>query len=118
MEGGMNPVRPHILQEKNADSYNWFYTYVLISEKDGNFYTGATNDLTKRIGQHKNGLVGSTKYRLPIKLVYFEACLNKPRKTFGLLRGKDDAFRRERYLKTGMGKRYLKNRLLGSLEPC
>src|SRR4030042_5380416 len=99
MEGGMNPVRPHILQEKNADSYNWFYTYVLISEKDGNLYTGATNDLTKRIGQHKNGLVGSTKYRFPIKLVYFEACLNKPRKTFGLLRGKDDAFRPERHLK-------------------
>lgn len=28
----MNPVRPHIQQEKNADSYNWFYTHVLISE--------------------------------------------------------------------------------------
>ena len=28
----MNPVRPHIQREKNADNYNWFYTYVLINE--------------------------------------------------------------------------------------
>lgn len=101
----MNPVRPYILQEKESNDYHWFYTYVLISEKDGNFYTGSTNDLIKRIEEHKNGLVSSTKYRLPIKLVYFEACLNK-----------DNAFRRERYLKTGMGKRYLKNRLLVRLK--
>jgi len=36
----------------------------------------------------------------PVNLVYFEACLDK-----------DDAYRRERYLKSGMGKRYLRNRL-------
>jgi putative endonuclease len=103
-----NGVRPNVLQKITsirANGDNWVYTYVLMSEKDGNFYTGTTNDLLKRLEQHKNGLVVSTKYRLPIKLIYFEACLNK-----------DDAFRRERYLKTGMGKRYLKNRLSSSLN--
>ncbi|MBU4268842.1 MAG: GIY-YIG nuclease family protein [Acidobacteria bacterium] len=76
-----------------------------MSEKDGKLYTGTTNNLIKRIYQHKNGLVSSTKYRLPIRLVYFEACLSR-----------EDAFRRERYLKTGMGKRYLKNRLSSSMN--
>ena len=85
----MNPVRPP-----------WFYIYVLKSEADSRLYTGATNDLRKRIEEHNEGLVTSTKHRQPLKLIYFEACLNK-----------DDAYRRERYLKTGMGKRYLRNRI-------
>ena len=87
----MNPVRP------------WFYTYVLKC-KMGTFYTGATNNLEKRLEQHKKGQVYYTKDRLPVMLVYFEACLNK-----------DDTYRRERYLKTGIGKRYLKNRIKGGL---
>jgi putative endonuclease len=85
----MNPVRPV-----------WFYTYVLMCEKTNTFYTGCTNDLKQRMEQHNKGEVFSTKSRLPVKLIYFEACLNK-----------SDAFRRERYLKTGMGKRYIKNRI-------
>lgn len=89
----MNPVRPC-----------WFYTYALWSKKDKKFYTGATNNLKKRLKQHAQGLVFSTKYRRPLELVYFEACRNK-----------DDAYRRERYLKTTVGKRYLKNRLQGGL---
>ncbi len=61
-------------------------------------------DLKQRLEQHKKGQVYYTKNKLPVKLVYFEACLNS-----------DDACRRERYLKTGMGKRYLRNRLKGGL---
>ncbi len=81
----MNPVRP------------WFYTYVLKSDKDGKLYVGTTSNLRERLKKHKNGLVPSTKFRRPIKLIYFEVCLDR-----------EDAYRRERYLKTGMGKRYLK----------
>ena len=83
----MSPVRP------------WFYTYVLKCNM-GTFYTGATNNLETRLGQHETGKIFYTKNRLPVRLVYFEACLVK-----------SDAYRRERYLKTGMGKRYLKNRI-------
>lgn len=89
----MSPVRPH-----------WFFVYVLMCEKTSTFYTGCTNDLRRRLQQHNNGEVYYTKSKLPVKLIYFEACLNK-----------DDAFRREKYLKTGMGKRYIKNRLKGGL---
>ncbi|MFH1594650.1 MAG: GIY-YIG nuclease family protein [Candidatus Omnitrophota bacterium] len=88
----MSPVRP------------LYFTYVLESEKTGEFYTGATSDLKKRIVKHNKGLVASTKCRVPLYLVYFEACFNK-----------EDAFRREKYLKSGMGKRYIKNRLRGDL---
>ena len=76
------------------------YVYILKSKKDGQFYTGCTNDLRKRFRQHQSGKVTSTKERLPVELVYYEMCLDQT-----------DAYAREKYLKTGMGKRYIKNRL-------
>jgi putative endonuclease len=75
-----------------------------MSQKDGKSYTGVTTNLKRRVEQHNAELVLSTKHRIPLELVYFEACL-----------GKDNAYRREKYLKTGMGKRFLKNRLKGGL---
>ena len=84
-----------------------FYVYVLLSEKDGRLYTGATGDLKARLHEHESGRVHSTKNRLPVRLVYYEASLSQ-----------GDAFQREKYLKSGPGKRYLRNRLkeyLGSL---
>lgn len=77
-----------------------FYVYLLQSEKDGKWYTGVASDLRKRLSEHNNGEVFSTKNRGPFRIIYFEACLNSK-----------DAFTRERYLKSGPGKRYLKNRL-------
>lgn len=94
----MNSVRPSLVKNISTTGKNqWFYTYVLTCEKNGTFYTGATGDLRKRLEQHKNGEVSYTRNRGPIKLVYYEACLDR-----------NDAFRRERYLKTGMGKRFIK----------
>ncbi len=77
-----------------------YYTYVIQSEKDNRFYTGFTGNLRNRLQQHNSGNVPSTRNRAPFMLVYFEACLNE-----------QDAIAREKYLKTGMGKRYIKNRL-------
>ncbi|MEI6696633.1 MAG: GIY-YIG nuclease family protein [Bacteroidota bacterium] len=77
-----------------------YYVYVLISKKDNNLYTGYTKDLKNRIEQHNIGEVQSTKYRLPLILVYYEACINQ-----------QDATHREKYLKSTWGKRYLKARL-------
>ncbi|MCK5169910.1 MAG: GIY-YIG nuclease family protein [Bacteroidales bacterium] len=82
----------------------YYYTYILISEKDELFYTGYTKDLRLRLNQHNNGEVLSTKNRRPLKLVYFEGCLNQ-----------QDATHREKYLKTSWGKRYIKNRLANYL---
>jgi putative endonuclease len=82
-----------------------YYTYVLLSDADSRFYTGATSDLHKRIAEHTEGHVRSTAYRRPFRLVYYEACLSP-----------EDAYRRERYLKTGKGGRYLKQRIAGWLS--
>ena len=81
-----------------------FYVYVLLSKVDNQFYTGATSDLKSRLQKHDDGQVPSTSKRRPLKLIYYEACLEK-----------GDAIKREKYLKTGMGKRYLRNRLMGYL---
>lgn len=56
---------------------------------NGDLYTGFTNDLKKRLKEHNQGLNFSTKRYMPWKIIYYEACLDK-----------DDAVRRERYLKT------------------
>ena len=77
-----------------------YYTYVLQSSKDLNFYIGYTKDLKLRFDQHKKGLVESTKNRRPIKLIYYEACITKM-----------DATNREKYLKTYNGRRFLHKRL-------
>ena len=71
-----------------------------MSERDNNLYTGSTKDLKRRLNEHYKGLVSSTKNRRPLKLVYYEGCIEE-----------EDARRRERYLKSGPGKKYLKNRL-------
>ncbi len=55
----------------------FYYVYVLKSEKDGNNYVGYTNNLRERIILHNAGKVLSTKNRLPLHLIYFEACLNQ-----------------------------------------
>jgi len=54
-----------------------FYVYILQSKKDGELYTGCTNDLKKRFREHNNGLVFSTKLKKPHKIIHYEAFLNK-----------------------------------------
>ncbi len=75
-----------------------YYTYVLKSKKDGKFYMGVTKDIKRRFLEHNKGLVEATKSRRPLILVYCEACLNEK-----------DVVKREKYFKTGFGRRFLKN---------
>lgn len=77
-----------------------YYVYVLLSKKDSKQYVGYTKNLKLRFEQHCNGLVESTKKRRPLLLIYYEACLDR-----------EDATRREKYLKTHYGKMFLRNRL-------
>ncbi len=82
-----------------------YYVYVLQSDQDKKFYTGFSKDLKKRVAEHNSGISIATKGRIPLKLVYYEFCLNRK-----------DAMKRERYLKTTWGKRYIKNRIKNYLE--
>lgn len=79
-----------------------YYVYVLQSIKDKNLYTGYTNNLRRRIAEHNQGLSFSTSFRLPFKLIYYEAYLNRK-----------DAMQREIWLKSGWGRNYL-NRALAN----
>ena len=83
-----------------------YYVYILKSEIDNNLYVGYSSDLKNRFQQHTEGLVPSTKNRRPLKLLYYEACLNQL-----------DATHREKYLKTSWGKRYIKARLKNYFTP-
>ena len=78
----------------------FYYTYILQSDKDGKYYAGYTKDLNLRFEQHNKGLVESTRNRRPLKLIYYEACLSQA-----------DALKREKYFKTHYGKLFLKKRL-------
>ena len=74
-----------------------FTIYVLRSEVDGRLYTGFTKDLSIRIAQHNNGKIKSTKGYMPWKLVYSE-----------IVSTLEEALLREKYLKTGQGRDFLK----------
>jgi len=77
-----------------------YYTYILKSSKDNFIYTGHTDNLVKRFKEHNDGKVASTRKRKPLELLYYEACNLLP-----------DAIKREKSLKTGFGRAYLKRRL-------
>jgi len=85
----------------------WHYVYVLQGQKDKDFYIGYTQNLKKRLQEHNAKINFSTKSRFPLKLIYTEVCLNE-----------EDAKRRENYLKTSQGHRFLKLRLHKFLKGC
>ncbi|HCQ30860.1 TPA: excinuclease ABC subunit C [Candidatus Collierbacteria bacterium] len=84
----------------------FFYTYVLRCKTalKTDIYIGYTNNLRKRLEKHQSHRVPSTKEYLTISLVYYEAC-----------RSKEDAVKREKSLKTGFGRSFIKNRIKSDL---
>jgi putative endonuclease len=78
----------------------YYFTYVLISKKDGKYYIGWTDNVERRLIAHNLGKVDSTKSRKPFELIYYEACLSKKK-----------AIDREKQLKTGFGRKYIKSRI-------
>ena len=80
------------------------YVYVLRSALDHGLYIGYSANLRKRFAQHIQGSAFATSYRGPWKLIYYEAYLEQA-----------DALGRERYLKSGAGRKFLKSQLRNSL---
>jgi len=78
----------------------FYYIYVLQFKNNKGLYKGYTKNLKLRLERHRKGEVVSTKNKGTFKLIYFEACLNQ-----------QDATHREKYLKTYLGRMFLKNRL-------
>jgi len=80
------------------------YVY-LLKLKDNSIYTGRSDDLKQRVVEHQKGKVNSTKYKLPVSLIYYEAYINK-----------NDAVARELYLKTGDGRKEIKKQLKYTIQ--
>ena len=84
-----------------------YYVYVLVNDKNGR-YIGYTDDLRKRVAEHKEGRSRYTKGYSNWKLCYYEAFANQ-----------SDARKREKALKrSGQSRRWLKERIAGSLQLC
>ncbi|MDT8390230.1 MAG: GIY-YIG nuclease family protein [Lentisphaeria bacterium] len=65
----------HLFFQNSRIIPEFFYTYVLICA-DGDLYIGSTPDLRKRLKWHQAGYASATSSRLPLQLVYYEACLS------------------------------------------
>lgn len=76
-----------------------YYVYLLLLS-NGQLYTGSTADLRTRIRAHEQGKVASTAHRRPVQLIHYE-----------VYKLREDAERRERFLKTSEGKKLLKRQL-------
>jgi len=50
-----------------------YYVYIIKSKRDQKLYIGSSNDLRRRLKEHNDGLVFSTKSRKPFELKYYEA---------------------------------------------
>ena len=72
--------------------------YALKSLKDGRIYVGFTGNLEKRLNEHNSGKTSSTKAWVPWELLYSEKVSTRI-----------EARKREKYLKSGIGKEYLKS---------
>lgn len=81
-----------------------YYVYALFSKAYNKFYIGYTENLERRLQEHELGKVYTTHRMYKFILVYYEACLSKK-----------DATARERQLKTGFGRLYIRKRLKYSI---
>ncbi|MCC1483210.1 GIY-YIG nuclease family protein [Winogradskyella immobilis] len=74
-----------------------YYVYVIKSKVDDRLYKGMTKRLGERIKEHNSGKTKSTKGYMPWELVYKE-----------ILNTRKEARQREKFLKSGKGRDFLK----------
>ncbi|MFI5195617.1 MAG: GIY-YIG nuclease family protein [Chitinophagales bacterium] len=77
-----------------------YYTYVIYSLSRTYIYVGITSDIKRRFAEHQNGKNKTTKPYRPYEILLVEEYSNRP-----------DARVREKYLKSGVGKEFLKQLL-------
>ncbi len=87
-----------------SDRHGMWYVYVLYDTHRDRFYIGMTRDLRRRLHEHAGGATHTTARMSDLILLYYEACTSK-----------EDAGARERQLKTGFGRGYLRRRLHNAL---
>ena len=76
------------------------YTVYVLQDEEGHFYKGMTNDLVRRLAEHRRGKTRTTRRMPNVRVVYTEQ-----------FQMREEAMRRERYLKTAAGRRFLWRKL-------
>ena len=75
-----------------------YHVYILVSERNGKSYVGYTSkNAEERLNEHNLGSNKWTSLNKPFSLVYYESYVCK-----------EDAIRREKFLKSGVGKKLVK----------
>ena len=83
-----------------------YKVYLLESLRDKKWYVGYTpSNVLQRLEKHNDGLVQSTKSFRPWRLIYCEVYINR-----------DDATGREKFLKSGAGRKFLEKQLHNYLD--
>jgi putative endonuclease len=77
-----------------------FYAYVIKSVDHDFYYKGHCENLEERLKQHNAGYTESIKPYIPFVIIYYEE--------FG---SRKEAITREKYFKSGAGRRFLKSKL-------
>ncbi len=80
----------------SAENHTMLYAYVPKSITYGTRYVGSAENVTIRLAAHNAGKVRYTKGRKPWKLIYQEQFYTR-----------SEAVKREKFLKTGQGRKYL-----------
>ena len=81
-----------------VDTILMFYTYAISSLNKNYIYVGLTSNLERRLSEHNKGYNKTTKPYKPFNLIYFESFSTRI-----------EARKKEKYLKSGIGKGFLKN---------
>ena len=97
-------LRRFAQSDDRTNHFIMFYIYFL-KLSNGDIYKGFTEDLKRRLEEHNQGRVNSTKNYRPLILIGYEA-----------YKLKSDAIRREKFLKTTEGRRLLKQQLRDILK--
>lgn len=98
-------LKRYIFMSETFDVSKRYYVYILHSLKDKGLYIGFTTSLKNRLTKHARGEIKATKFRLPVKLIYYEYFINE-----------EDAKAREEFLKSGFGRRQFKEALKRTLS--
>ena len=80
-----------------------FYVYLIVSD-EGHHYTGHTPDLQRRLAEHNGGMSHATKHGRNWRIIHTETYLTR-----------SDAMKREKWLKSGMGRQRIKDNIVGCL---
>lgn len=84
----------HFMQSSNHK----YFVYAITSTVRNYIYVGMTNNLVRRISEHNNGYNKTTKPYLPFKTIYIEE-----------FDSRISVRKKEKYLKSGVGKEFLKS---------